>query len=51
MMYGCGRLVLHFDPALAVDTAWRLAAWGVLLLGLLILLYRQSLRVLTVNGG
>lgn len=51
MLYGCGRLVLDFDPALAVDTAWRLAAWAVLLLGLLILVYRRSLTALTVNGG
>ena len=51
MLYGCGRLVLEFDPALAVDTALRLAAWSVLLLGLLILVYRRSLDALTVNGG
>jgi len=51
MLYGCGRLVLHFDPALVIDTAWRLAAWSVLLLALLILVYRRSLSVLTVNGG
>jgi len=51
MLYGCGRLVLHFDSAAAIDTAWRLAVWGVLLLGLLILVYRRSLVALTVNGG
>jgi len=50
-LYGCGRLVLHYDAALVVDTAWRLAGWMVLLLFLLVVVYRRSLAVLTVNGG
>ena len=50
-LYGCGRLVLHYDPALALDTAWRLVAWTALLGVILSWVYRRSLTALTVNGG
>ena len=50
-LYGCARLVLHHDAALVIGTAWRLAAWTVVIGAALVVVYRRSLAVLTVNGG
>jgi len=51
VMHAPARLAFGFDPALAAWTALRIVAWGVVLFGIVWLVYRRGLRQLNVNGG
>ena len=51
IMHAPARLVFAYDPALAACTLVRIVAWGAVILGAVVLLYRRGLRDLSVNGG